>query len=72
MSWTCSPSAFVGVILLYNTRLPLHAQVTARYLFPLYPLGVFCSRGSRRTQEPRDLWYTFLWTVAGTVLLGGR
>ncbi|KAA9407864.1 hypothetical protein Har1131_13970 [Haloarcula sp. CBA1131] len=66
-------TAFVGVVLLYNSRLPLHAQVTARYLFPLYPLGVYlfvrlpAVRGSLA-----DHWDVFLWTVAGTVLIGGQ
>jgi len=66
-------TAFVGVVLLYTSRLPLHAQVTARYLFPLYPLGVYlfmrlpAVRGSLT-----DHWHVFLWTVAGTVLLGGQ
>ncbi|EMA21743.1 hypothetical protein [Haloarcula marismortui] len=66
-------TAFVGVILLYNTRLPLHAQVTARYLFPLYPLGVYLLvRLPAVRKSLASHWYTFLWTVAGTVLIGGQ
>jgi len=66
-------TAFVGVILLYNTRLPLHAQVTARYLFPLYPLGVYLLvRLPAVHKSLANHWYAFLWTVAGTVLIGGQ
>ncbi|MDS0222155.1 hypothetical protein NDI54_12425 [Haloarcula sp. S1AR25-5A] len=66
-------TAFVGVVLLYAGRLPLHAQVTARYVFPLYPLGVYlvmrlpAVRGSLTNH-----WRVFLWTVTGTVLIGGQ
>ncbi|MEF8828059.1 MAG: hypothetical protein V5A49_03425 [Haloarcula sp.] len=66
-------AAFTGVVLLYTSRLPLHAQVTARYLFPLYPLGVYLFvrlPAVRRSLTER--WHTFLWTVAGTVLIGGQ
>ena len=66
-------AAFTGVVLLYTSRLPLHAQVTARYLFPLYPLGVYLFvrlPAVRRSLTER--WQTFLWTVAGTVLIGGQ
>ncbi|RLM44755.1 hypothetical protein DVK00_09870 [Haloarcula sp. Atlit-47R] len=66
-------AAFVGVILLYNNRLPLHAQVTARYLFPLYPLGVYLLvRLPAVRQTLADHWHMFLWAVAGTVLIGGQ
>ncbi|WP_434530453.1 hypothetical protein ACODNH_14065 [Haloarcula sp. NS06] len=66
-------TAFVGIVLLYNSRLPLHAQVTARYLFPLYPLGVYLLvRLPVVRQSFTDRWRIFLWTVAGTVLIGGQ
>ncbi|WP_058997187.1 hypothetical protein [Haloarcula sp. CBA1127] len=66
-------TAFVGVVLLYNSRLPLHAQVTARYLFPLYPLGVYLLvRLPVVRQSLANHWHLFLWTVAGTVLIGGQ
>ena len=66
-------TAFVGVVLLYNSRLPLHAQVTARYLFPLYPLGVYLFvRLPAVRKSLADHWHLFLWTVAGTVLIGGQ
>ena len=66
-------TAFVGVVLLYTSRLPLHAQVTARYLFPLYPLGVYLFMRLPAVRESlTEHWQTFLWTAAGTVLLGGQ
>ncbi|KAA9398760.1 hypothetical protein Har1130_11140 [Haloarcula sp. CBA1130] len=66
-------TAFVGVVLLYSSRLPLHAQVTARYLFPLYPLGVYlCMRLPAVRKSLTDNQHLFLWTVAGTVLIGGQ
>ncbi|MDT3434518.1 hypothetical protein [Haloarcula sp. 1CSR25-25] len=66
-------TAFVGVVLLYTSRLPLHAQVTARYLFPLYPLGVYLFMRLPAVRESLiEHWQTFLWTAAGMVLLGGQ
>ncbi|WP_336337882.1 hypothetical protein [Haloarcula brevis] len=66
-------TTFVGVVLLYTGRLPLHAQVTARYLFPLYPLGVYLVvRLPVVRHSLTRHWRPFLWTVAGTVLLGGQ
>ncbi|WP_367175894.1 hypothetical protein [Haloarcula rubripromontorii] len=66
-------AAFAGVILLYNNRLPLHAQVTARYLFPLYPLGVYLLvRLPAVRQTLANHWRMFLWAVAGAVLIGGQ
>ncbi|EMA29240.1 hypothetical protein [Haloarcula japonica] len=66
-------TAFVGVVLLYASRLPLHAQVTVRYLFPLYPLGVYLLvRLPAVRRSLTDHWRMFLWTVAGTVLIGGQ
>jgi uncharacterized membrane protein YgcG len=66
-------TAFVGVVLLYTSRLPLHAQVTARYLFPLYPLGVYLvMRLPAVRHSLSENWHAYLWTVAGTVLLGGQ
>jgi len=66
-------TTFVGVVLLYTSRLPLHAQVTARYLFPLYPLGVYLfMRLPAVRKSLTDHWHVFLWTAAGTVLLGGQ
>jgi hypothetical protein len=59
--------------LLYMTRLPLHAQVTVRYLHPLFAFGIY---GVVRLGVVRETvaahWRTGLWTYAGTVLIGGQ
>lgn len=64
---------FVGIALQYISRLPVHAQVTVRYLFPLYPLGVYLLI---RIPVVRDTlaghWRAFGWSLAGTVLVGGQ
>jgi uncharacterized membrane protein YgcG len=66
-------TAFVGIVLLYTSRLPLHAQVTARYLFPLYPLGVYLLMRLPVVRESLTTHVRlFLWTVTGTVLIGGQ
>ena len=70
--------AFAVVLVLamtfqYASRLPVHSQLTVRYLFPLYPLGIYSLiRLSvvRRTLETH--WRTFAWTTAATVLIGGQ
>ena len=59
--------------LLYVERLPLHAQVTVRYLLPLYAVGVvglvlLAPIERVCEQETR----TFAWTTAGGVLVGGQ
>jgi len=40
------------IVLLYITRLPLHAQVTVRYLHPLFPVGIY---GLVRVVAVRDV-----------------
>ena len=63
----------VAVTLQYATRLPIHAQLTVRYLFPVYPLGaylLFRVPVVRRTLA--DHWQTFLWTTAVTTFVGGQ
>ncbi|MFB6224652.1 MAG: hypothetical protein ABEH86_13400 [Haloarcula sp.] len=66
-------TAFSGIVLLYTSRLPLHAQVTARYLFPLYPLGVYlCMRLPAVREVLTVHWRAFLWALTATVLLGGQ
>ncbi|MFW6018603.1 MAG: hypothetical protein ACOCPX_07260, partial [Halapricum sp.] len=63
----------VVLTLLYVERLPLHAQVTVRYLLALYALGVVALawlapvRRAVETHAP-----TVAWTVAGGVLLGSQ
>jgi hypothetical protein len=59
--------------LLYMTRLPLHAQVTVRYLHPLFAFGVYgIVRLAVVRETLTDHWRTGLWTYAGTVLIGGQ
>lgn len=59
--------------LLYIPQLPIHAQVTVRYLLPVYAVGVvgvvWCPP-IRRALE-RHL-RTFAWVTAGSVLVGGQ
>lgn len=63
----------VGYTLVYASRLPIHAQVTVRYLFPLYPLAVYgLVRLPPIGVALTDHWRTFAWTYAGSVLLGGQ
>ena len=59
--------------LLYVERLPLHAQVTVRYLIPLYPVsvvGLVLLTPIERVCR-KETW-TVAWTVAGGVLIGGQ
>jgi hypothetical protein len=59
--------------LLYLPTLPTHAQVTVRYLLPIYPLGVYAVfRTSVVRKTLRRHLRTFAWTYSGTVLIGGQ
>ncbi|MGQ3410954.1 hypothetical protein ACT4ML_01630 [Natrinema sp. LN54] len=61
------------VTLLYIYRLPLHAMLTVRYVFPLFPLAVYGVTRLpwvRATVTDRSLWLGF--TYAGTILVGGQ
>jgi len=59
--------------LLYMTRLPLHAQVTVRYLHPLFALGIYgVARLAVVREAVADHWRVSLWTYAGAVLIGGQ
>ncbi len=65
--------AIVVFTLFYANRLPIHAQLTARYLFPIYPLGVYllCRLPVvRRTLA--EHWRVVAWSAAVTVLIGGQ
>ncbi|MBX0293850.1 hypothetical protein [Haloarcula nitratireducens] len=60
-------------LLFYASRLPIHAQVTVRYIFPLFPLGIYLLvrlPAVRTTLD--DHWRTFCWTVAVATLVGGQ
>lgn len=59
--------------LLYMFRLPIHAQITVRYLFPIVPvLVVLIVRLPAIRLVARDQWRTLAWTVATAVLIGGQ
>lgn len=63
----------VTLTLQYASRLPIHAQLTVRYLFPLYPLGVYlvCRLpvvNATLTANTR----LFAWTTAVATLIGGQ
>lgn len=68
-------AATLGVTfaILYADRLPLHAQYTQRYLFPLYPLAIY---GLARLPPIRRViatrWRLALWTYAVTLCIGGQ
>lgn len=63
----------LGYSLVYAARLPIHAQVTVRYLFPLYPLGIYgLVRLPGFGGVLTDHWRTFVWTYTGAVLIGGQ
>jgi len=63
----------IFVFLVYIPRLPLHAQVTVRYLLPLYPLavyGIFRLASIRRTVTERGR--LALWSYLAGVLFGSQ
>ncbi|QSG06067.1 hypothetical protein [Halapricum desulfuricans] len=59
--------------LVYVDRLPLHAQLTVRYLLPLYALGVIALAWVTPVRRAFETYTaTFWWVTAGSVLLGGQ
>ncbi|SEV81811.1 hypothetical protein [Natrinema salifodinae] len=59
--------------LLYIYRLPLHAMLTVRYVYPLFPLAVYAVARLpwvRATVAARPLWLGF--SYVGSVLVGGQ
>jgi len=63
----------LGFVLLYLSRLPLNAQVTVRYLVPLFPALVYAvARLPAVHAVAREHARTFAWTVAAGVLVGGQ
>jgi preprotein translocase subunit SecE len=75
-SWPRPPTVLAGAmivafVLLYLSRLPLHAQITQRYLLPVYPLGLYLLA---RSDAVRGLVRrrTVLWSYLGGVLIGGQ
>ena len=60
-------------VLLYMPRLPLHAQVTVRYLHPVFALGIYgVARLAVTRQSLTDHWRLSLWTYTASVLIGGQ
>lgn len=63
----------LGVTLQYASRLPIHAQITVRYLFPLYPLGIYLLiRLPVLRATLAENYRLFAWTVAGSIAVGGQ
>jgi len=63
----------IAFTLLYLGKLPLNAQITLRYLFPLFPALVYgIVRLPHVRGVARDHARLFGWTVAAGVLLGGQ
>ncbi|MFC6973971.1 hypothetical protein ACFQL1_03685 [Halomicroarcula sp. GCM10025709] len=63
----------LGVCGLYLSRLPLHAQVTVRYLFVLYPLGIYLLLRVPSVRETLSRHARpFAWALAATLLIGGQ
>lgn len=64
--------AFTAVfVLMYTLRLPVHVQITVRYLLPTYPLLLFLLvRTSRVRQVLVGSRRLAVWTYAGGVLVG--
>jgi len=69
---------FVGVYavlltLLYIYRLPLHATLTVRYIYPLFPLAVYAVARLPAVRATVSDWGTWLaFTYTGSVLIGGQ
>ena len=60
-------------LLLYLPVLPLHAQVTVRYLLVLYPLAVYgMARQAPLRRALGTHWRAALWTWVGGVLVGAQ
>ncbi|MFB6074293.1 MAG: hypothetical protein ABEJ89_04710 [Haloarculaceae archaeon] len=57
----------------YVGRLPIHAQVTVRYLFPVYPIGVvLLVRLAPVRTALTTHWRALAYTYAAAVLIGGQ
>jgi len=63
----------LALTLIYISSLPLHAQVTVRYLFPVSPvLAVLVVRLPPIRRALDEHWRTMLWSTAAGVLIGGQ
>jgi hypothetical protein len=63
----------LAYLLLFTQSLPVHVQVTVRYLLPIYPLGLFLLARQRPVRElmTRDA-DTAGWSYLAVVLLGSQ
>ncbi|PSP88529.1 hypothetical protein BRC90_07265 [Halobacteriales archaeon QS_4_69_34] len=62
----------LGLTLFYLPRLPLHAQITVRYLLPLFPVLLYVVTRVPAIRNAMTCTRTFAWTFAGSSLLGGQ
>jgi hypothetical protein len=66
-------SVLVWFTLFYIPRLPLHAQVTVRYLVPTVPVFLYAvGRLDAVSRVARTASWTLCFAYAGTVLVGGQ
>ena len=78
MSPAVTVDAFVvalatSFLLMYVSELPLHAQLTVRYLHPFYPLAVYgIARQAPLRRAFGTHWQAGLWTWVVGVLLGSQ
>lgn len=61
------------LVLLYIPRFPLHAMLTVRYIFPLFPLAIYAVARLPAIQTVvLNRSYVLGFTYAGSVLIGGQ
>ncbi len=60
------------LLVIYIPRLPLHVTYTVRYLYPMYPLGLYAVARLAIVQRTVDMaWRRLLASYAATVIAGG-
>ena len=62
----------VAFVALYLSRLPLYAQLTQRYLLPLFPLALYVLARSELAGRLADAGALFSWSYVAGVLIGGQ
>lgn len=62
----------LGLTLVYLPRLPLHAQVTVRYLLALFPILVYAIARLPAVRRAIARTRTFAWTALASTLVGGQ
>jgi hypothetical protein len=61
----------LAYVLLFTQRLPIHVQVTVRYLLPVYPIGLLLLARQRPIRELLEReWDTVGWSYLTVVLVG--